>query len=229
MRKCLDEARQHSRAGDYAKALEQFDYFFDHALDEDDGALYGVRLSFCLAYWAELAETYPPAKQRLLERKADSIDGFLNSEDAELFHDFAAICKYLEEPDTPLDKFDELLRNDKPKADIVVQYIWDDLINAGRWNACKPYLADPEAHYRRALAQVDNMAELYRTRPEDLGPHFERSIRRTCVEQFGNLLKALANIDRRDESKALLSQLKQDLEERELDGVLNAVRERAAI
>ena len=229
MRKCLDEARQHSRAGDYAKALELFEYFFDHALDEDDGALYGVRLSFCLAYWAELAETYPPAEQRLLERKTECLDAFLDSEDAELFHDFAAICKYLDEPDAPLDKFEELLRDDKPKADIVVRYLWDDLIDAGRWNACKPYLADPEAHYQRALAQVDNMAELYRTRPEDLGPRFEKRIKRTCVKKFGNLLKALANIDRREESKALLCQLAKDLEERELDCVLNSVRERAAI
>jgi hypothetical protein len=64
-RDALDNARAAFKHGDYPEALRQYDYFFDHALDDDPAALYGVRLSYCLDEWAKLGEKYPPALESL--------------------------------------------------------------------------------------------------------------------------------------------------------------------
>lgn len=45
----LNEARKTFKSKDYAKSLFSYEYFFDHALDEDGASFYGVRLSYCLS------------------------------------------------------------------------------------------------------------------------------------------------------------------------------------
>ena len=55
----LDRARAAFKEANYSRALEQYEYFFDHALDDDPHSLYGVRLSYCLAEWVRLGELYP--------------------------------------------------------------------------------------------------------------------------------------------------------------------------
>jgi hypothetical protein len=50
--------------GRHEEALREYIWFHDHAL-ELEPALYGVRLSFALAYWVELAQDYPAARTAL--------------------------------------------------------------------------------------------------------------------------------------------------------------------
>src|SRR4051794_21274037 len=56
----LNSGRAATHEGRFEEALAQFIWFHEHSLDEDR-AYRGVRLSFALAYWLELAEKYPPA------------------------------------------------------------------------------------------------------------------------------------------------------------------------
>jgi hypothetical protein len=74
----------------------------DDQRPEHQWALAGVRLSFALGYWLELAACYPEAMQALTavrDRKAQALTGGKGS--FELFHDVAAINGYLHaEPET---------------------------------------------------------------------------------------------------------------------------------
>ena len=47
----LKDAQLAHQAGDFVNALKFYQQFFDHALDDDPYAFYGVRLSYCLEGW----------------------------------------------------------------------------------------------------------------------------------------------------------------------------------
>ncbi|MGQ3052793.1 MAG: hypothetical protein ACT6S0_13490 [Roseateles sp.] len=61
----LQDAQKDARDGRLAEAAEKFRWFHEHAL-ERDRAMSGVRLSFALADWADLARRYPPAMAHLV-------------------------------------------------------------------------------------------------------------------------------------------------------------------
>jgi hypothetical protein len=61
--------------GRYEEALREYVWFHDHALEHRQ-SLYGVRLSFALSYWMDLAKEYPEARRKLREirdRKAETL------------------------------------------------------------------------------------------------------------------------------------------------------------
>src|SRR6188508_2272468 len=95
-RDALDAARAAFRDKQYPEALASYEWFFDHALDNDPAALYGVRLSYCLDEWARLGAKYPPALQRLEERRDQALKAFGSARDPERFHDFKAICEAID-------------------------------------------------------------------------------------------------------------------------------------
>lgn len=64
-RQVLMEARKDALDGRFPAAAEKFLWFHEHVL-ERDRAMAGVRLSFALSDWAELARRYPPAMSQLL-------------------------------------------------------------------------------------------------------------------------------------------------------------------
>jgi len=65
-RQVLDSARDNARNGRHAEALEDFIWFHDNALKHAPN-LRGVRSSFALLYWHDLARGYPPAGAALHE------------------------------------------------------------------------------------------------------------------------------------------------------------------
>src|SRR4051794_4253621 len=67
----LDSAVDDTRSGSHADALAKFLWFHHNALRHDQ-AFGGVRLSFALSYWLELAGAYPPARPLLNGRTAGS-------------------------------------------------------------------------------------------------------------------------------------------------------------
>jgi hypothetical protein len=62
--KILNGAQDDAQAGRYADALAKHVWFHENALKYQP-ALYGVRLSFALSYWAQLGDAYPPALEKL--------------------------------------------------------------------------------------------------------------------------------------------------------------------
>ena len=94
----LDRGRAAFFAGRYPQALADFAWFHEHAL-RLDRAYYGVRLSFALGYWKELADAYPPALEALEAVRAGAARALLGGEgDRALFHDVVAIDRMLGRP-----------------------------------------------------------------------------------------------------------------------------------
>lgn len=69
----LNRGRAASLQGQHAAALRDFKWFHQNAL-KHDRAFYGVRLSFALGYWKNLADVYPAARRELqaLKRRGET-------------------------------------------------------------------------------------------------------------------------------------------------------------
>lgn len=156
-RRVLERAREHTRDGRYADALADFLWFHRHAL-EHDPAYYGVRLSFALAFWNELARVYPRAGEVLLAVRNEAAEAALRGEgDArELFNDACAIDL---EMGRTLDTYALFmaLRAQRPAVassceDIALPCI----VDAGDWALALQLMGHPEDYLLDAGARLDD-------------------------------------------------------------------------
>lgn len=93
----LSKAREAANAGRHAEALREYIWYHNNALKHEP-AQYGVRLSFALGYWIDLAEVYPPARRKLIairDRKTRLLIAGKGTRG--LFHDVESINRALGE------------------------------------------------------------------------------------------------------------------------------------
>jgi len=133
-----------------ALALEKYLQFFEHALEENP-ALSAVRLSFCLGGWADLAKNYPPAQLKLEQHGEQSLQQFMTTGLASYFHDYLAICHYLNKSDAAVETFCQIHATHPALALSVHDMIWAQLVEAKKWLICASYLDDYQKKYELAL------------------------------------------------------------------------------
>jgi len=99
----LEEAEDLKEKGNYKAALKKLIWVLHCSLIHDP-AFYGVRLSFALSTWVDLAEDYPEAFE-VLRRIRDRKESHLRKKDQNLniFHDVLAINKCLDESNRTID------------------------------------------------------------------------------------------------------------------------------
>ena len=139
----LQDAQLAHEAGDFVNALKFYAHFFDHALDDDPYALYGVRLSYCLEGWARLANEFVGANNQLKEKQAESLQNYQQTKRPESFHDYYAISCALDGQQTALKEFLEINSKSNKSAGKLVKFVWQDLINNEHWQVCNQFLDDP--------------------------------------------------------------------------------------
>ena len=158
----LNEAQDDAIAGRYEDALAKHVWFHENALTYAP-AMYGVRLSFALSYWANLGAKYPPALEKLRairdkagdDVRAGSDDASLTTDCAkpgvrERFHDFAAINETLGDNSKTSVLFIWLDSNRPRLAAAVYDVAEPALIETKDFKLCGKYL-DPEKSFQRAL------------------------------------------------------------------------------
>jgi hypothetical protein len=136
----LNEAQTDTKAGRYEDALAKHVWFHENALKLRP-SLYGVRLSFALSDWVELAAAYPVALEKLKTIRDQAADRVRESDQVrEPFHDFASINKYLNESIKTKDLF-LWLNSSKPElAKSVFDLAEPALIDAKEYHLCGGYI-----------------------------------------------------------------------------------------
>ena len=90
----LQEAVELASNGCHAEALQKYLWFHQHAL-EYEPALYGVRLSFALSYWAALGKDYPPALDAMKAVRDTKVDALARGDGSrESFDDVVFLQRY---------------------------------------------------------------------------------------------------------------------------------------
>lgn len=211
----LQDAQLAHQAGDFASALNFYEHFFDHALDDDPYALYGARLSHCLQAWGELAQVFPGAKNRLDAKKRESLEAYLEHRDPETFHDYLAICRVLGLESDALEQFLKLHHSEPKSAIKLSKYLWDDLVNAEQWQVCNELLEQPSQKLDELFAVFDEAARLKQFDSAFDNIKFEQHIVDTLLDDVQKVTSVLRQANRAEEIAALQRQFQQGVTHRD--------------
>lgn len=211
----LEDAQLAHQAGDFVNALTFYEHFFDHALDEDPYALYGVRLSYCLQGWAELAVVFPGAKSRLETKKREVLDAYLNERQPEQFHDYLTICRHLGLEAEALAQFLELHQLQPKSAAKLVKYVWDDLVLGEYWTICNELLVDPALKLTELFSVFDEAERLKDIDPAFNNLKFEQHIVDTLLNDVQKLVDVMRNGSRSEEIAVIQGQFHNGIAQRD--------------
>jgi hypothetical protein len=141
--------------GRFEDALREYVWFHDHAIAHNR-SYYGVRLSFALGYWMELATSYPAAKTKLEEIRDQKafVLGSGNG-DFELFHDVVSINKCLGAEQKTYDLFLKVIRQSPELALSCADIALEAIIKARDFVLAEKYSADPEDSLIRFSEQLN--------------------------------------------------------------------------
>lgn len=226
--KTLQDAQLAHQSGDFVNALDFYEYFFDHALDEDPYALYGVRLSYCLDGWAKLAEIFPGANQRLEQKKNQALDEFQATKNSEQFHDFYCISKALRQNDTALEVFTSLFADNPKSSEKLTKYVWDDLVKAEHWAICGSLLKQPEQKIDELFAIYDEAQQLKSVEPEFDNNKFDQHLIETLLDGVSALVQILRFNNRAEEIALIERQFNQAVDTRNDSSLSKAVHAKAS-
>lgn len=142
----LNRGRDAFRAGRYQEALNAFVWFHDNAL-QHDRAYYGVRLSFAIGNWRDLADVYPPARKALESVRSRAAAALrAGSGSRELFHDFKSINRELEKVRETYDLFRELWTSQPELAKECRDLAVEAIVDAGDFDFAAKCLPHPESY-----------------------------------------------------------------------------------
>lgn len=145
----LDSVHEDRKQGNYADALAKHLWIHDNIL-KIDNSYYGVRLSFALMYWHELAQVYPPAmeafERKLAEAKKRSI---LNDSCCdEGIHEYIAFNRTLGRHSDTAEFFEWLSLNNPNQARRYINIAKPSLLQTKRYELLLKYL-DPHLEMLR--------------------------------------------------------------------------------
>ena len=195
----LEHAQLAHRVGDFAHALKFYVYFFDHALDDDPFALYGVRLSHCLEGWSKLAQEFVAAQQQLEEKQTSLLQSYQTNKQPEKFHDYYCISDVLGKRQEAIDTFLLINQSNHLQAKKLIKFVWKDLINIEQWEVCNEFLEDPLLKLDESFAIFDQANTLKNLDPSFATEAFEKHIQNELIESVKQLLLILRHNDRTDE------------------------------
>jgi hypothetical protein len=176
----LRRGQVHASEGRHKEALCDYLWFHKHAL-EHNRAYYGVRLSFALLYWKQLAEAYPPAATAMTEVRNEAAAAVLTLEGDTwtLFDEVMAIDRELGRSRDTYGLFLALMAKDQERAKRCAALAIPSIVEAGDYDLATKFLPHPE-HYlllkserlnenlerkveprRRALAELDAFVHIY--------------------------------------------------------------------
>jgi hypothetical protein len=221
----LDQARAAFNSRDFATALERYEYFFDHALDDDPDAMYGVRLSFCIDEWYQLGQLHPPAMARLGEKADEALVALEDTRDPERFQDYVSICVLLKRGDEPVQRFLDFHTADPDLAKQIVRFVWDELVADRRWSVCADYVTDSQDQYDAALLRLDQTMRVCKNDPELGGAELEAQIEDWYIRDVANLILVLRHAGRGTEAAAIENCAVTDTRGRNVPELMERIRE----
>lgn len=210
--KVLENAFKAHDAGDFLSALNFYEHFFDHALDDDPYELYALRFSHALTGWAELATVFPGAKYQL-ERKASAVwDDYLEHKNPERFFDYLSICRHLGIEQEALNRFLELQTTQAKSAAKLARYVWDDLILAEQWRVCSELMPMPAQKIDELFSIFKESDRLRQVDPQFDKPEYDAHIVDTLLNDVQKVAQVLRHSSRADELKEVQRQFVREVE-----------------
>lgn len=195
----LHSAVDDARDGRHEQSLAKFLWFHNHAVQYQPGQS-GVRRSFALSYWLNLATVYPPARDAFIRTRDETDQAFRKDiSNFALFQDIAAMNKRLGDELRTIELFASVAETDPPSAQAIYQVAEPDLIAAGQFHVCALFL-EPKGRLERAAEcyRVTNQYEA--TRPVQRFP-VPKLARPFYIRNVATLVALLALNQRIDDAR----------------------------
>ena len=155
----LNAAKTSAREGRFAEALSEYIWFHEHALEEEP-SLRGVRLSFALGYWMELAGQYPPARAALQSIRDEKTRRLKNgAEDYELFNDVTAINRDLCNEEATYDLFCLINSKNPAFAARCARVATPALVKAYDFKLARSFIPDPKQAIKQLASRFNRGIE----------------------------------------------------------------------
>lgn len=201
-RERLQRGQEAAAAGRYEEALRDYIWFHEHAL-EHEPSLYGVRLSFALWYWMELASEYPQARAALKRIRDEKTARVLGGEThRDLFHDVGSINEKLENEEATYELFAAL---DKAKPDfaaVCADLAMPAIVKAEDFEMARRYAPSPGDMLGRYSEALNRDIEELEREPASKAPRLEAYVQ-IYVRRVHLLLKILRGNNESPEADAL--------------------------
>jgi len=217
----LLEAEADNRAGRYEDALAKHVWFQENAL-KIQPAQYGVRLSFALSDWVELGKSYPPALEKLKSIR-DEDDRQIREKKAsrDLFADFEAINKHVQDPTRTKDTFIWLDKNDATFAGEVFSLAEADLVRAKEYRVCEKYL-HPDADFERSSNYYEMQLEIAKS--ATMGNRLLDFAKKKFSNESATLVALLVVNGRKEQAEAIAAKAEKVLEDSNLKALLEKAK-----
>lgn len=203
-----DEAQEDAKAHRYKLALEKYVWFHHNALNYNR-SFYGVRLSYALSHWIDLAAVYPPALIKLKEVRNQAVYNVKNGINPyAFFHDLKSINEKLGEKERTLNLFKWLDSNQPDIARKVYRLAQPALLNANEYNLGGKYL-DPRIEYKHLVKYFRLQKALEKEKND---PHFIGFADKRFTYGTATLVALLVHNNRRNEAELIVEQGKQEWE-----------------
>ena len=199
----LEAAMAAARRGDHERALREYRWFHEHALDHDPSYC-GVRLSFALAAWVDLAEAYPPARAALIQIRDAKARRLLRGEgDRATFEDVEAINGHLGDPRATYDLFRRLREVQPGAADACADLAWETAATFDDFALARTCVDDPSARLRAWTDELNETVSFIRAQVPRPPAELEAAACAMFAERVVSLLRVLANVGETAEAAAL--------------------------
>ncbi len=209
----LKQAREAHSQKEYALSLEKYKWFYENALDIDE-SFYGVRLSYCLDEWAELAKEYPLAKEELVKLKDVSLENFKSNQSHQAFHEYSSISEYLNCFDEVLQTFQLIQEQDEELASKVFSLVYQSFAEKKNWDVCRKYLGNGYKKYTVTLDIFDHMIKFAQESSGEEKVEIISDAELTFEREVLWLLEMLDYIDAPSEFDSAINKIGIDLKQR---------------
>lgn len=198
----LRRGRTAAVEGRHEAALRDFVWFHEHALKYDK-ALYGVRLSFAIGYWKELADVYVPARDAFDGARGRAEALLLDGKGGRLeFNEVVAFDRELGRPANTHRLFARLARERPEVAKQCADLALEAVTESGDFELASRFLPHPET-YLLWLSERLN-ADLYRARgaPPALAKRRREAYVRNFCSDVTTVIKILYGLGNGDAAEA---------------------------
>jgi hypothetical protein len=161
----LDAARKLASQGKFKASLQKHIWFHNHALNVCE-SYYGIRLSFALADWMDLAGKYPPALSALKRIRDEKTKRLLAGKtDRSLFHDVESINERLNKPTATVDLFKRIDKTNERFATSIYDLADEAIIAAGEYTLARKHLGNPDRRFEIAQRNFEEGMQFAKTSP----------------------------------------------------------------
>jgi hypothetical protein len=192
-----------ARRGDHERALREYRWFHEHALDHDP-AYCGVRLSFALGAWVELAEAYPLARDALIQIRDSKTRRLLRGEgDRGTFDDVVAINSHLGAQRATYELFRQLRGVQPGVADACADLAWETAAAFDDFPLARTCIDDPPARLRAWADELNETISFIRAHFPAPPAELKDTTSAMFAERVALLLRVLTNMGAPGEAAAL--------------------------